>query len=238
MCGADKLNFEGMDRLEIMIEINNKGTTVNIDGSIVKIHEIWGPEYAIFPKLEEKHPHIKTKSHLSLSLSLSPQFLEFIIYYKSHSDEQHMTKKKLHRHVSLYLSSLPPQKSPIPNSIISFLLSLSQSQFEVNCFYDLMFWWFVDFSFLCSCPDFPLPMLGFPIMFVVCLADGVCDLIEIQVIEADCSLRRLHLGMLLVLWLVFDVKWVNFMAVKSVETSLWRLLRVLWQPVVDHLIQF
>ena len=42
-------------------------------------------------------------------------------------------------------------------------------------------------------------------MFVVCLADGVCDLIEIQVIEADCSLRRLHLGMLLVLWLVFDV---------------------------------
>lgn len=70
-------------------------------------------------------------------------------------------------------------------------------------------------------------MLGFPIMFVVCLADGVCDLIEIQVIEADCSLRRLHLGMLLVLWLVFDVKWVNFMAVKSVETSLWRLLRVL-----------
>ena len=188
-----------------------------------------------FPKIRGKtSPH---KNKVS-SLSLSPQFLEFIIYYKSHSDEQHMTKKKLHRHVSLYLSSLPPQKSPIPNSIISFLLSLSQSQFEVNCFYDLMFWWFVDFNFLCSCPDFPLPMLGFPIMFVVCLADGVCDLIEIQVIEADCSLRRLHLGMLLVLWLVFDVKWVNFMAVKSVETSLWRLLRVLWQPVVDHLIQF
>ena len=62
---------------------------------------------------------------------------------------------------------------------------------------------------------------------MACFADGVRDQIEIYVIEVDCSLRRLHLGMLLVFLVVFDVKWGNFIAEKSVETSAWRLLRVL-----------